>query len=98
LSASYAKVPPVNVVEPQVAVTLLAASETSALNFLAVSAGTLQTATHPPAKALALVNEKKTDCPSILVESELEVAEHSLMAAVLNKAVVNKSFAVSFKV
>ena len=40
---------------------------------------TLHTAVHPPAKALALVNEKYTDCPGILVETAVAVEEHSVI-------------------
>jgi len=74
LSASYVNVPPVNVLVPQVATTL------PAVGALTPNKGelTLHTAVHPPAKALALVNEKNTDYPGILVETAVVVEEHSV--------------------
>jgi len=85
LSASYTR-EPATVVEPQVAETL-SAGIVLALNFSVAAAplASLQTAVHPPAKALAAVNEKKTDCPSIFLESALEVAEHSVISSIANK-------------
>jgi len=86
--SSISKVPPVNVLEPQVAVTLLVASVTAALNASEAVALTYQTAYHPPAKAVSAVIEKKTDCPSIFTESGVEVAEHSEISFISNKAVL----------
>jgi len=83
LSASYAKTPFVNVVAPQVAVTAVVGIAELALNNLA-PVPTLQIAVHPPAKALAAVNEKKTACPSIFLESGVEVAAHSVISAIAN--------------
>jgi hypothetical protein len=64
-----------------------------ALNFLPAVFATLQTAVHPPAKALAAVIAKKTYCPSTFIESGLEVAEHSLISAISNKVDVFESCA-----
>ena len=64
-----------------------------ALNFLPAVFATLQTAVHPPAKALAAVNEKKTYCPSTFIESGVEVDPHSLRSAISNKVDVFASCA-----